>query len=134
MKRRSFLKTASVAGVMAGAMPAWGGPQHASHLVSSSKASPASSPENILLKDYRPKSIYKTPITEVPKAKFPAIDMHSHPYAKTSQEIAGENSRVDGAPDGSTEVGRVSFRVAVIGPPLWNWRRGLRRARAPLLL
>ncbi|HKR83419.1 MAG TPA: amidohydrolase family protein, partial [Terriglobales bacterium] len=88
MKRRSFLKTASVAGVMAGAMPAWGGPQHASRLVSTSKASGASSPENILLKDYKPKSIYKIPITEVPKAKFPVIDMHSHPYAKTAEEIA----------------------------------------------
>src|SRR5215831_10678044 len=87
MKRRAFLKTASVAGVMAGSMPAWSGPQHAS-LASSSKASGAPSPENILLKDFKPKSIYKIPITEVPKAKFPVLDMHSHPYAKTSKEIA----------------------------------------------
>src|SRR6185437_17149414 len=92
MKRRSFLKTAGAAGVMAGAIPAWSVLQHAnhqaSHTASSSKAPGAPSPENILLKDYKPKSIYKIPITHVPKAKFPVIDMHSHPYAKTSQEIA----------------------------------------------
>ena len=46
------------------------------------------SPETILLKDYRPKSLYKIPVTHVPKAKYPAIDMHSHPYAKTPEQIA----------------------------------------------
>jgi hypothetical protein len=40
-----------------------------------------------LLKDYRPVSIYKIPVTQVAKAKFPIIDMHSHPYAKTAAEI-----------------------------------------------
>ena len=45
------------------------------------------SPETLLLKDYRPKSIYKIPVTEIAKAKFPIIDMHSHPYAKTAAEI-----------------------------------------------
>ena len=45
------------------------------------------SPEKILLKDYRPKSIYKIPITEVPKARFAAIGMHSHAYAKTPEQI-----------------------------------------------
>jgi predicted TIM-barrel fold metal-dependent hydrolase len=49
-------------------------------------ARPAS-PETILLKDYRPQSIYKIPVTEVPKAKYSIIDMHSHPYAKTDGEI-----------------------------------------------
>jgi len=87
MKRRSFLKTAGAAGVMAGAIPAWSAPQHSSRQASHRNASGASSPENILLKDYKPKSIYKIPITQVPKAKFPVIDMHSHPYAKTAPEI-----------------------------------------------
>jgi len=45
------------------------------------------SPETILLKDYRPVSIYKVPVTNIQKAKYPIIDMHSHPYAKTAQEI-----------------------------------------------
>ena len=41
-----------------------------------------------MLKDYRPKSIYKIPVTEIARAKFPIIDMHSHPYAKTPEQIA----------------------------------------------
>ena len=54
----------------------------------STKATEQISPETILLKDYRPKSLYKIPVTQVPKAKFPIIDMHSHAYAKTPEEIA----------------------------------------------
>lgn len=42
----------------------------------------------LLLKDYRPKSIYKIPISHIPKAKYPVIDLHSHPYAKTDEELA----------------------------------------------
>jgi len=45
------------------------------------------SPETLLLKDYRPVSIYKIPVTNVAKAEFPIVDMHSHPYAKTPSEI-----------------------------------------------
>ncbi len=45
-------------------------------------------PEKILLKDFRPKSIYKIPVTDVARAKFRAIDMHSHTYPKTDEEIA----------------------------------------------
>ena len=33
---------------------------------------------NLKLKDYRPVSIYKNPVTEIKKAKYPAIDVHSH--------------------------------------------------------
>ncbi len=43
--------------------------------------------EDILLKDYDPVSIYKIPKTRVGKAKYPVIDMHSHPYAATAAEI-----------------------------------------------
>jgi predicted TIM-barrel fold metal-dependent hydrolase len=32
----------------------------------------------LLLKDYKPQSIFKTPATSVLKAKYPAIDMHMH--------------------------------------------------------
>lgn len=45
-------------------------------------------PEDIRLKDYRPKSIYKIPVSKIRKAKYPAIDIHSHPYAKSEQELA----------------------------------------------
>jgi predicted TIM-barrel fold metal-dependent hydrolase len=50
-------------------------------------ATKSGTPETLLLKDYRPKSIYKIPVTEIAKAKFPIIDMHSHPYAKTAGAI-----------------------------------------------
>ena len=43
-------------------------------------------PDEILLKDYRPVSIHKVPVTAVPRARYPAIDMHSHPGAKTAEE------------------------------------------------
>ncbi|MBI4875460.1 MAG: amidohydrolase family protein [Acidobacteria bacterium] len=46
------------------------------------------SPETLLLKDYRPKSIYKIPKTEVQKAKYPVIDVHSHAYARTPEQVA----------------------------------------------
>ena len=44
-------------------------------------------PDEILLKDYRPVSIHKVPVTSVPRARYPAIDMHSHPGAKTPEEV-----------------------------------------------
>ena len=65
------------------------GSQVKRHVLHAASVAPAKepSPDTILLKDYYPKSIYKIPITQVDKAKFPIIDMHSHPYAKTSQQI-----------------------------------------------
>ena len=41
----------------------------------------AQGPSDIKLKDYRPKSIYKIPISNIKKARFPVIDVHSHPAA-----------------------------------------------------
>jgi predicted TIM-barrel fold metal-dependent hydrolase len=40
------------------------------------------------LKDYRPVSIYKTPITKIERAKYPAIDIHSHPYATSALALS----------------------------------------------
>ncbi len=45
------------------------------------------SPQKLLLKNFRPKSIYNIPRTKVSKAKYPAIDVHSHPYAKGPEQI-----------------------------------------------
>jgi len=45
-------------------------------------------PEKLLLKNYRPQSIYQIPTTSIKRAKYPIIDMHSHPYAKTPRQIA----------------------------------------------
>ena len=44
-------------------------------------------PDNLLLKNYRPKSIYKVPVTDIKKARYAAIDMHSHTYPKTLAEV-----------------------------------------------
>jgi len=44
-------------------------------------------PSDILLKNYRPKSIYHIPVTIPDRAKYPVIDMHSHPYANNAQEV-----------------------------------------------
>ena len=49
------------------------------------------------LKDFRPKSIYQVPVTTIKKAKFPAIDMHSHVFAKTDEELARWVNTMDGA-------------------------------------
>jgi predicted TIM-barrel fold metal-dependent hydrolase len=46
-----------------------------------------SDPEKLLLKDYRPKSIYKVPKSKIEKARFSLIDMHSHAYAKGPEAI-----------------------------------------------
>ena len=45
------------------------------------------SPPDIKLKDYRPKSIFKVPVSKIRKAKYPAIDIHSHPYAESDAEL-----------------------------------------------
>lgn len=45
-------------------------------------------PDKLLLKNYRPQSIYKVPNTFIAKARFPVIDMHSHAYAEGPEQIA----------------------------------------------
>jgi uncharacterized protein len=93
MNRRSFLKATGVSGLTA-ALPAaafaTGAQQNPKPATPTTthKVTSAQNPNTILLKDYRPRSIYKIPVTEVAKAKFPIIDMHSHPYAKTPAQIA----------------------------------------------
>src|SRR4026209_159530 len=42
---------------------------------------------DLKLKDYRPVSIYKTPVTKIEKASHPMIDFHSHDYPKTDAEV-----------------------------------------------
>jgi predicted TIM-barrel fold metal-dependent hydrolase len=90
MNRRSFLKWANLAGLAAGlpSTPAFGAaPEGAQPGADAAATEKLPSPETILLKDYRPNSIYKIPVTEVAKAKYPVLDMHSHPYAKNAREI-----------------------------------------------
>lgn len=44
--------------------------------------------DQILLKNYRPVSLYNVPVTKVQKAAYPVIDVHSHDYPKNGEEIA----------------------------------------------
>lgn len=47
-----------------------------------------SSPEHILLKDFKPVSLFNIPETRVERAKYPVIDMHTHGrYAKNREEV-----------------------------------------------
>ena len=47
--------------------------------------------DSLLLKDYRPKSIFKVKETLVLKAKYPAIDMHMHaPRGENLEQLAKE--------------------------------------------
>ena len=56
--------------------------------VAFSQAADSSGPDELLLKDYHPQSIYQIPQTSITRAKFPIIDMHTHVYAKTPAQIA----------------------------------------------
>lgn len=82
MNRRSFLKSANVAG-LAIALPS------SAFAADQKKPATAASPnpKTILLKDYRPQSIFKVPVSHIARAKYPIIDMHSHPYPKNEAEI-----------------------------------------------
>ena len=85
MNRRSFLKYANAAGLAAAVpLPAFAAEAKPA---SAEKPKPKTAADTLLLKDYRPVSIYKIPVTRVEKAKFPIIDMHSHPYPKNPAEI-----------------------------------------------
>ena len=44
-------------------------------------------PDEILLKDYKPRSIFRIPETRVEKARYPVIDVHSHDYALTQAHV-----------------------------------------------
>lgn len=47
----------------------------------------AQDPNDIKLKDYRPHSIFNVPVTQVNSAKYKVIDMHSHDYATSKDDI-----------------------------------------------
>jgi uncharacterized protein len=58
---------------------AWGGP--------GVRATPGPM-DAVALKDYAPKASLVVQETAIPKAKYPAIDVHTHVYAKTPEEVA----------------------------------------------
>jgi predicted TIM-barrel fold metal-dependent hydrolase len=47
----------------------------------------AQKPEELYLRDFKPRSIHKVKKTEVERAKFSIIDVHAHPYAAGAEEI-----------------------------------------------
>jgi predicted TIM-barrel fold metal-dependent hydrolase len=64
-------------------------------------------PDQLLLKNYKPRSIFKIPQTRVEKAKYPIIDMHTHDYAdvegwvKIMDEVGVEKSVILAGTTGS---------------------------------
>ena len=56
-------------------------------MAATSSAGAQTNPAQILLKDYRPRSIFKIPETRVEKARFPVVDMHSHNYGATDDQL-----------------------------------------------
>ncbi|MPY91239.1 MAG: amidohydrolase family protein [Luteitalea sp.] len=58
-------------------------------------APPPGPMDSILLKDYEPDSSLVVPEHHVPKARVPAIDVHSHDYVKTPEEIRAWVRRMD---------------------------------------
>ena len=56
-------------------------------LAMSVSLSAATNPEEILLKDYKPRSIFKIPETRVEKARHAAIDVHSHDYTPSASAV-----------------------------------------------
>lgn len=54
-------------------------------------------PDKVLLKDYRPKSIYRIQVTEIQKAKVPVIDCHHHAQARTQAQVDEEVRIMDAA-------------------------------------
>lgn len=57
--------------------------------------SQAQNANKLMLKDYRPVSIFRIPATYVEKAAFPAIDIHSHDYARTPKQVEQEVKNMD---------------------------------------
>ena len=44
-------------------------------------------PDQLLLKDYRPRSVYRIPVTDIKRSKYPNVDVHHHAGAKTPQDV-----------------------------------------------
>jgi hypothetical protein len=44
-------------------------------------------PSAILLRDFKPRVLHRVPVTTVEKARYPIIDVHSHAYARTPEQI-----------------------------------------------
>jgi predicted TIM-barrel fold metal-dependent hydrolase len=91
LDRRNFLAVTTgfaCAALLPGTAFANGTPAPFPETSAPEQVAKAGEAEKILLKDYRPVSMYKVPRTKVTKARYPAIDMHGHDYAKTDAEVS----------------------------------------------
>ena len=70
--------------------------------------------DTILLNDYRPVNVNNIPETFVEKAKFPVIDLHSHDYATSPEEVAEWVKTMDACGITETHV----MHCAWIGDPV----------------
>lgn len=77
MNRREWLMLSGAAATL---------PQGSAHAPQANSLS--APPDKLLLKDYRPRSIYKIPKTEIRKAKYPIFDAHHHASeAKSTEQL-----------------------------------------------
>lgn len=60
--------------------------------------------DHLLLKDYRPVSIYNIPRSVISKAAYPVIDIHSHDYAQTQTDIDNWVRTMDAAGIATTVI------------------------------
>lgn len=74
MDRRAFLNWTKLAGLSVRLPIGFCSTALAEKTPSPPAGNKAAPPETILLKDYRPRSIYKIPITAIPKAKYPVLN------------------------------------------------------------
>ena|ERR1044071_7012435 len=62
--------------------------QHGAAVLSLALVAPAQTPpDQILLKEYRPRSIFKIPESRVERARYAVIDVHSHDYAPGDADV-----------------------------------------------
>jgi len=66
-------------------------------------------PDELLLKDYKPVSIYNVPVSHIEKSAFPVIDMHSHDYAKSAEDLEQWVKNMDDAGISKTIVMTYSY-------------------------
>ena len=81
MNRRSFLHYANLVG-LAATLPTSSFAEKTAAAKPPTTAAPKAPAETLLLKDYRPRSIYRVPVSHIERAKYPIIDMHSHPLSE----------------------------------------------------
>jgi len=78
MKRRMLSKTVVLALVLVAA----------SHAQQRGNEAAVRQAGSVQLKEWSPKSSLVVPRTDIPKARYPVIDVHSHAYADTPEEVA----------------------------------------------